>query len=127
MKVVEQKTIFHKNGDVTKVRDDDSINIGKKMLRKVENGKLLICITCEGNRLQSVKSFAFHNYYRIPVEYLMYPVLKENGSIEVWSDSFTYLEEEDILYDWLSVHPEIIVDDQEENMKNRKYRMFVDV
>lgn len=137
----------------------------------MRNGKLLICITWNGTRLHSVKSFALNNYYDIPVEYLMYPV--KNKAIEIWSDSFTYLEDEDVLYafgenngsilteerglrtcsegrheewflhakgesqgggteltllrKWLELHPNIVVDDPDENRANKIYRMFVDV
>ena len=38
MEVVENHTIIHRSGDVTKVRDDNFIDIGKKLFHKLKNG-----------------------------------------------------------------------------------------
>lgn len=98
MKIRENKPVIHRNGQITAIRDDDFIDVGAGILRRIQRGRVLICVTYEDNRIVSVKSFALDEYYKLPNEYLMYPMITDEGGIEIWSDSFTYQEPDDIRY-----------------------------
>ena len=98
MQVTENKEIYHRDGTVTRVRNDKDIDIGKCMYRRIRLGKVLLCVTYEDNKVVSVKSFAWNNYYELPNEYLMYPVQDEGKELLPWRDSFTYQERDDIVY-----------------------------
>lgn len=97
MKIMENKPIRHKDGTVTKVRDENYIDVGKSIYRRIRNGKIILCITYEYNRIISVKSFSWDDHYGLPEEYLMYPMRDNKGQLVPWRDSFTYQEEEDIV------------------------------
>ena len=75
-----------------------SLDIGRSIIRRLKKGSIVLCITYAENQLLSVKSFAWDDYYHLPNQYLMYPIWDEDNILVPWSDSFTYQEEEDILY-----------------------------
>lgn len=97
MKVAENKPVHHRNGSVTKTRNENYINVGRSVYRRIRNGKIIMCITHEYNRIISVKSFSWDSYCELPEEYLMYPVRDQEGQLLPWRDSFTYQEKEDII------------------------------
>lgn len=98
VKIVENKPVQHKDGTVTKVRDVSKVDVGGSVYRRIRNGKVILCISYEDNKISSVKSFSWDRYGELPVEYLLYPVFEPDGLLVPWSDSFTYQEKEDIVY-----------------------------
>lgn len=97
MRIVENKPIYHRNGTVTKIRNENYIDVGKSIYRRIRNGKIILCITHEYNKIISVKSFSWNSCYELPEEYLMYPIRDHDGQLLPWRDSFTYQEKEDII------------------------------
>lgn len=97
MKVAENKPVCHRGGTITKVRDENYINVGESVYRRIRNGKIILCITYEYGKIISVKSFSWDSYCKLPEEYLMYPIRDQDGQLLPWSDSFTYQEKEDII------------------------------
>lgn len=76
---------------------DDSLEVGESIYRRILNGSVVLCVTCEKGHITCVKSFAYSAYDKMPNEYLMYPVLDGEQGLSIWSDSFTYQEKEDIV------------------------------
>lgn len=97
MRVSENKPIRHRNGKVTQVRGIEIIDVGGSVYRRIRNGKVILCVTYENNRIVSVKSIAWNRQYENAVVYLMYPVLDEENGVMSWRDSFTYLDKDDII------------------------------
>ena len=97
LQIVERKEIHHKDGSVTKVRDNQKIDVGMNIYQRIQKGNVPICICHENGKVVSVKSFAW-TCHGIPSEYLMYPIRTKDGSVEIWRDSFTYQEKDDIVY-----------------------------
>lgn len=98
LKIIENKPIRHKNGQVTAIFDNKPVAVGDSMLQRIRTGRILICISYEENRVSSVKSFSWENEDKLVNEYLMYPVQKEDTRVGIWSDSFTWQEPNDIRY-----------------------------
>lgn len=98
LKIIENKPIRHKNGQVTAILDNKPVAVGDSMLQRIRTGRILICISYEENRVSSVKSFSWENEDKLVNEYLMYPVQKEDTRVGIWSDSFTWQEPNDIRY-----------------------------
>lgn len=96
IEIIENKPTYHKDGTVTEVREGNYIDIGKSLYRRIRSGKVILCITHGDDRIISVKSFAWKSSYELPEEYLMYPMIDQEGQLLPWRDSFTYQEEEDI-------------------------------
>ncbi len=95
MEVVKKQAEQKKDGTIKGVYGKTYIDVGEIMYRKIKRGGIPICINWSGNRLICVKSFSWDSYYNLVDEYLLYPVLEDEG-IEPWRDSFTYQEMEDI-------------------------------
>lgn len=98
LEVVENKPIHHRDGTVTNVRDDKTIDVGESIYRRIRMGNILLCVSYENNRIHSVKSFSWDREEGLADEYLMYPVLDPGEQLLPWRDSFTYQEKEDIIY-----------------------------
>lgn len=98
LEVVENKPIHHRDGTVTNVRDDKTIDVGLSIYRRIRMGKILLCVSYKNNRIHSVKSFAWVREESLADEYLMYPVLDPGEELLPWRDSSTYQEKEDIVY-----------------------------
>lgn len=96
LKIIENKPIQHKNGQITAILDNKPIAVGDSMLRRIRTGQILICIRYEDNRVTSVKSFSWRDDYKLANEYLMYPVQTKDTEVGIWSDSFTWQEPVDI-------------------------------
>lgn len=96
LKIVENKPVRHKNGQITAILDNKPVAVGDSMLRRIYTGRILICIRYEENRVISVKSFSWVDDYKLANEYLMYPVQNEGKEVDIWSDSFTWQEPIDI-------------------------------
>ena len=98
LRVAEKKLPEQPDGKYISYIVNRSLDIGRSIIRRLKKGSIVLCITYAENQLLSVKSFAWDDYYHLPNEYLMYPIWDEDNILVPWSDSFTYQEEEDILY-----------------------------
>lgn len=104
LKIMERKPIFHKDGRITAVWDNDYLDVGKSVLHKMQRGSALVCIEHEAERVICVKVFEMRHVKtyagvnvneNIPSVYLMYP--EQNGnSILPWRDSYTYFQSSEI-------------------------------
>ena len=92
------------------IDDNETEDVGKAILRKIKNGKVVLCITYTDDRIISVKSFAFDSRYKMVDEYIMYPHKNHsededsdsdsgnNQHVLSWRDYFTYQADVDIIY-----------------------------
>lgn len=103
LKVMERKPVFHKDGRITAVWDNEYLDVGKSVLNKIRRGSALVCVKYEAKRVLCVKVLAMRHRddYReidgrgMPCIYLMYPE-KKGSSILPWSDSYTYIQAYDV-------------------------------
>lgn len=104
LKIMERKPVFHKDGRVTAVWDNDYLDVGKSVLCKIQRGSALAYIEHEAGRVVCVKVLAMKYvetyagadvYENIPRVYLMYP--EQNGSsILPWRDSYTFFQSSEV-------------------------------
>lgn len=104
LKIMERKPVFHKNGQVTSVWDNDYLDVGKSVLSKIQRGSALVCIEHEDGKVVCVKVIAMRRietcagadvHENIPCVYLMYP--EQNGSsILPWRDSYTFFQSSEV-------------------------------
>ena len=75
------------------------VDVGGSVLRRLKRGGVLIGISVnEDHVIRDVKSLVWIDHLGVVNEYLMYPCIDaEYGGISIWSDSFTYQGEADVL------------------------------
>lgn len=75
------------------------VDVGPSIMRRLGRGCVIIGICWDDeNRIREVKSFVRTARTGLINEYLMYPCVDaKDGDINIWSDSFTYQEDRDLL------------------------------
>ena len=105
LKIKERKPVFHKDGRITAVWDNNYFNVGLSVLHMLQRRRGLVCIKHEDEKVISVKVLAMRWTYEayltgeeevMPCVYLMYPA-QSGDSILPWKDSYTYFEPFEII------------------------------
>ncbi len=84
---------------------------GKEILQRIKRGSIIIGIryNTEEKLVHYVASMIWNAAYKVPKWYQMYPCYaneeKQRG-VEIWSDTITEVEEEDIIYKFYTTNPE---------------------
>ena len=75
------------------------VDVGVSILRRLKRGGVLIGISfTKDHVIHDVKSVVWLDHSGVANEYLMYPCIDaQDGSLSIWSDSFTYQEEAAVL------------------------------
>lgn len=78
-----------------------ALHVGDAVLNRIKRGTILICIQWDESmkKVTAVKSFRWIGGAGFPEEYLMYPCYENDEKregVSIWSDSFTYLDNDDI-------------------------------
>lgn len=96
LQIIENKPVYHRNGDVTKIREGNYINIGKSLNHRMKHGSVVLCIRHENNKVLEVKSFIWLPDYGLLKEYLVLPH-QTKEQILPWSDAYEYYEAYDVI------------------------------
>lgn len=100
LKIMERKPVFHKDGTITAVWDNDYTDVGLSVLRKLKRGSALVCVEHKDDIVACVRVITVSHadeYYEtdddeyVLCEYIMYPEEDENNNL-LWTDSCTFFD-----------------------------------
>ena len=96
LKITENKEVHHKDGTITKVRDDNWISVGDRILRRLRFGVGVIGVIWSGEQFKFVKTLSWDKYSDYPEFHTLYPDRDKKSLFIPWEDIFNITDEDDL-------------------------------